>query len=128
MANPALGTRRHCQSCNENFYDLKKSPIICPHCHAEFDPEALLKSRKIKSVAAAPKKSAAPAEGAIDDTLSPDIENDGESTDASTEDEILDDSDGLGVIASSGNDDDDATLTTDDAIEDELDTPVVDDD
>ncbi len=31
------------------FYDFNKSPITCPGCGSEFDPENLLKSRRGKS-------------------------------------------------------------------------------
>jgi uncharacterized protein (TIGR02300 family) len=36
VAKPELGTKRHCQSCGAKFYDLNKSPIICPRCGATF--------------------------------------------------------------------------------------------
>jgi uncharacterized protein (TIGR02300 family) len=41
-----LGVKRRCVGCSTKFYDFFKSPIICPKCGAEFDPEQLLKSRK----------------------------------------------------------------------------------
>ena len=41
-----LGVKRRCVSCGTKFYDFLKSPITCPKCGAEFDPEQLLKSRK----------------------------------------------------------------------------------
>jgi uncharacterized protein (TIGR02300 family) len=41
-----LGVKRRCISCGTKFYDFFKSPITCPKCGAEFDPEQLLKSRK----------------------------------------------------------------------------------
>ena len=59
MAKPEWGTKRICQSCSAPFYDLRRDPIVCPKCSAVFDPEAILKSRKIKGaeeVVAAPKK------------------------------------------------------------------------
>jgi len=46
MAKAKLGTKRTCTSCGLRYYDLNKTPIICPSCNAEFDPEALLKTRK----------------------------------------------------------------------------------
>ena len=50
MAKPEWGKKRICSSCNTRFYDLNKSPIICPSCGAEFDPNDYLKTRKGKSV------------------------------------------------------------------------------
>ncbi len=30
------GIKRSCQSCDERFYDLEKTPILCPHCGAKY--------------------------------------------------------------------------------------------
>ena len=46
MAKPEWGRKRTCPSCNTKYYDLKKSPIICPSCGSEFDTDLLLRSRK----------------------------------------------------------------------------------
>ncbi|MGQ0455440.1 MAG: TIGR02300 family protein [Hyphomicrobium sp.] len=32
----ARGIKRSCQSCDERFYDLEKTPIVCPHCGAKY--------------------------------------------------------------------------------------------
>ncbi len=32
----ARGMKRTCQSCEERFYDLEKTPILCPHCNAKY--------------------------------------------------------------------------------------------
>ena len=53
MAKAKLGTKRSCTSCGLRYYDLNKTPITCPSCNAEFDPEALLKSRKSRQPAKA---------------------------------------------------------------------------
>ena len=55
MAKVELGLKRTCLSCDMRFYDFKRSPIICPGCGTEFDPENLLKGRKSR---AAPKSAA----------------------------------------------------------------------
>ena len=52
MAKPEWGIKRICQSCGILFYDFQKSPIICPKCEAQFDPEAVLKSRRNRMPAA----------------------------------------------------------------------------
>jgi uncharacterized protein (TIGR02300 family) len=36
MAKPELGTKRVCAACNLRFYDLHKTPIVCPTCAAVF--------------------------------------------------------------------------------------------
>ncbi len=35
MAKPKLGTKRICNTCNARFYDLEKTPAVCPKCGAE---------------------------------------------------------------------------------------------
>lgn len=34
------GTKRTCQACEVRFYDLARSPIVCPSCGAHFTPAA----------------------------------------------------------------------------------------
>ena len=46
MAHKDLGRKRRCASCGIKFYDLTKTPAVCPACGTEFDPEVLLKSRR----------------------------------------------------------------------------------
>ena len=57
MAKPELGTKRLCGSCSAKFYDLNKSPIVCPKCHTVLEL-AIPRSRP-EPVAA---RAAAPAE------------------------------------------------------------------
>lgn len=35
MVKPELGTKRVCVSCGTRFYDLLKSPAVCPKCGTE---------------------------------------------------------------------------------------------
>ena len=58
MANPEWGTKRICQNCGTKFYDLQREPIVCPKCQTEFDPEAFLKTRRSRPVAAPDKEHA----------------------------------------------------------------------
>ena len=50
MAKLEWGRKRTCQVCGKKYYDLNKSPIVCPYCSVEFDPSDHLKTRKNKSV------------------------------------------------------------------------------
>ena len=69
MAKPEWGKKRTCQVCGKKYYDLNKSPIICPCPEAvEFNSNDYLKSRKGKGV---PLK----ASVADDNDLTKDIEN-----------------------------------------------------
>ncbi|MBI3710246.1 MAG: TIGR02300 family protein [Proteobacteria bacterium] len=55
MAKPEWGLKRVCQSCGARFYDLARSPIHCPKCGAEFDPEVLVKNKRSKAPPAPPR-------------------------------------------------------------------------
>jgi uncharacterized protein (TIGR02300 family) len=35
MAKPELGSKRVCISCSTRFYDLTKTPAVCPKCGTE---------------------------------------------------------------------------------------------
>ena len=49
MAKPEWGRKRTCQVCGKKYYDLNKSPIICPCPEAvEFDPNDYLKQEKVR--------------------------------------------------------------------------------
>ncbi|WP_144079711.1 TIGR02300 family protein [Candidatus Endolissoclinum faulkneri] len=50
MAKPEWGIKRICQSCGARYYDLNLLPITCPTCNTSYDPEAILKSRRSRSV------------------------------------------------------------------------------
>lgn len=51
MAKPEWGTKRICPNCATRYYDLRKDPPVCPACGTEFDPEALLRSRRARPIA-----------------------------------------------------------------------------
>lgn len=36
VTKPELGTKRICAGCSAKFYDLHKTPIVCPTCQAVF--------------------------------------------------------------------------------------------
>ena len=50
MAKPEWGVKRICPACGTKYYDFNNSPIICPSCNMEFDPDIYLKSRKGKNL------------------------------------------------------------------------------
>lgn len=85
MAKPEWGNKRRCLSCSAAFYDLGKSPIICPKCGTEFNPEALVKTRRPARVEEA--KVAKPIKAVVDDAADADVE------DAVIGDDILEDAD-----------------------------------
>ncbi len=49
MAKPEWGTKRQCPSCGGRFYDLGKAdPVVCIKCEHAFEPEVLLKPRRVR--------------------------------------------------------------------------------
>ena len=36
MSKPARGTKRVCPSCGARFYDLNRTPIVCPVCQSVY--------------------------------------------------------------------------------------------
>ena len=37
MAKPELGIKRLCAGCGAKFYDLNKTPIVCPKCSTVYE-------------------------------------------------------------------------------------------
>lgn len=57
------GIKRICQNCAARYYDLNNEPPVCPSCGTEYDPEAVMRSRRGRVAAAAvatTKEDAAP--------------------------------------------------------------------
>jgi uncharacterized protein (TIGR02300 family) len=46
VTKPELGTKQICAGCGRKFYDLHKTPIVCPTCQAVFVPPKPPASRK----------------------------------------------------------------------------------
>ena len=89
MSKPEWGTKHTCQSCGAKYYDLNRSPVICPKCGTEFDPDALLRSRRIRTTTAkpeAPVAAAKPAKAA--DKAAAGTENEAELDEIDGEDKI----------------------------------------
>jgi len=53
VAKPELGTKRECPECAVRYYDLGRSPCVCPKCSASLEPDVTPPSRTAK--AAKPK-------------------------------------------------------------------------
>lgn len=48
MAKAEWGQKRVCQNCGASYYDLRRSPIVCPKCGTEYDSEAFSKARRTR--------------------------------------------------------------------------------
>ena len=108
MVSAELGQKRRCFSCGMKFYDFNKSPITCPECGSEFDPENFLKSRRGKSaVKAAVVKPDAAAEDDLEDESEKKDDEFDESDDAADDDDLP--SDDETFIPAAGEDGDETT-------------------
>jgi len=56
LAKPEWGTKRICPSCGTRYYDLLREQVICPKCSTPYDPEAFLRARRSRPVAAPEKE------------------------------------------------------------------------
>ena len=52
MAKPDLGTKRLCGNCGAKFYDLSKTPIVCPKCETVFVAAPVTRARPEPAAAA----------------------------------------------------------------------------
>ena len=115
MAKADLGTKRACLACGMRFYDFSRSPIICPGCGAEFDPENIMKSRKGRP--AAKSRARDDSDVADDDQMEDDDnadelvagvvdDNDDDDIDFDEEDDVDVNDDGPGIIQDDISDDD----------------------
>ncbi|HEY0425014.1 MAG TPA: TIGR02300 family protein [Rhodopila sp.] len=75
MAKPELGIKRVCVACSTRFYDLTKSPAVCPKCGTEQPIEQprprrtggnVVEDKRPKKVAAAPEDADVEVEGVED--------------------------------------------------------------
>lgn len=39
------GSKRKCQACGAPYYDLNRTPIVCPKCGAVYEPMAAVATR-----------------------------------------------------------------------------------
>ena len=127
MAHKNLGRKRRCASCGIKFYDLTKTPAICPACGTEFDPEVLLKSRRGRAAAKVDEaKTPSKEEDVNDDDVAEKAQNDEFEND---DDEVLaSESDLISISA----DDDEETGSSGveliDVLDDDLDDDAASDD
>lgn len=49
MPKPELGKKRQCPSCSARFYDMRRSPIVCPSCGAQFEADMITRAKRSRS-------------------------------------------------------------------------------
>ena len=118
MSEPEWGIKRVCPSCSIKYYDFNKSPIICPKCEFEFDPDLLLKSRKGRSIATKTEVNEVSSDAQKEDeTLENDInsiENDENILEIDDETDIQDNDIENNIDEQINSDDDDVEIIEDD--------------
>jgi uncharacterized protein (TIGR02300 family) len=62
LAKPDLGTKRLCGNCGAKFYDLSKTPIVCPKCETVFVVAPVSSRSRPEPAAAAAARAAAVVE------------------------------------------------------------------
>jgi uncharacterized protein (TIGR02300 family) len=87
MGRPELGTKLACTGCSERFYDLNRSPAVCPKCGA---PQSLPKPRLNSKPGDSwrPRRQPIPIAADADDgnaVVAPEVEDTEESADADSE-------------------------------------------
>ncbi|BDG75312.1 TIGR02300 family protein [Roseomonas fluvialis] len=94
MAKPELGLKRSCVSCGTRFYDLARSPAVCPKCGTEQPAEQPRLRRAAASAVADEKlkKRVATAEAEGEELEVEDVEGDEAIEDA---EELEDEADGI---------------------------------
>ena len=102
MAKPELGLKRTCVACGAKFYDLLRTPAVCPKCATEQPAE----QPRLRRNGATPlderlKKAPGTPEAETDDIEVEDIEGDEAIEDA---EELEDDAEDIGEDIEVGND------------------------
>ncbi len=90
MAKVEWGVKRTCQACGIRFYDLQKSPVACPKCHASYELIAQTRGRRGRQAALEDGRNAAMDDLALHDAL--DVPED---LGDSAADELIEDTDEL---------------------------------
>ena len=106
MAKPEWGKKRICPSCGLKYYDFNNSPIKCPSCQTEFDPDLYLRSRKGKALSS---KLSSENNSEMSEDIS-DID------DIDAEDDVVSDDDTLIEISKDNQDDDSEDIDIDDNV------------
>ncbi len=92
MVKLEWGTKRTCQGCTARFYDLRRSPIICPKCSETY--EIQVPGRRKSRTSAVEEASILPL---VDELLGTDLElPDDLDADLEDDDGLIEDTSDLG--------------------------------
>jgi uncharacterized protein (TIGR02300 family) len=130
LANPELGAKQICPTCQSKFYDLGKRPAHCPKCGSDFDPEEALRSRRSSRRGATPDYDRDDAEAKVKEadaeTDADELEEEADDTpelDQAAEADVLetDDADEDPGVPSGGEPDIGVGIEEDETLEDDTD-------
>lgn len=90
MVKPELGSKRVCVSCSAKFYDLGKTPAVCPKCSTEQPAEQPRMRRAAGNVADEKRRAKVlPVPGAEDADVEVEV------TDEDADEDVLEDTSDL---------------------------------
>ena len=112
MAKPEWGAKRHCAACGVRFYDLNRDPIACPECGTVFEPEVIVRGKRLR---AAPRAEAAKAV-VVDLELDDDVEDAADDEDDAVVLDDDDDDDDAVVVAAEPDDVEEDVIEADDDV------------
>ncbi len=92
MVKLEWGTKRQCQGCSSRFYDLLKTPIICPKCGEVNEAQPANRRTRTRSTADDMKLAALASEDSVLDT---DLDLDTEIDVAGEDDDLIEDTSDL---------------------------------
>ena len=111
MAKPELGIKRLCAGCGAKFYDLNKSPIVCPKCSTVYE---VTLPRGGKSDSARATGQPAEAEPEVADVETVPLEEADAETSGRVKAEVPESVDDIEVDETIEDDDDDSTFIAED--------------
>ena len=99
MVEQKWGKKRICLSCGAHFYDMVRSPIICPKCETEFQP--VVSGRGSRAKAAVPVPAPEPVQPLVEEK---------EKLDLLVDEEDVPDDSGIGILDDDDDNDDDGLI------------------
>lgn len=95
MSKPARGSKRVCPSCGARFYDLNRSPIVCPVCQTAYQVTPPAPSRRERAAPVEARKVVepeveAPARGSPEVISLEEVEEAGAEVPIEEDEEVVD--------------------------------------
>jgi uncharacterized protein (TIGR02300 family) len=88
-----LGIKRTCPNCGTRYYDLNRSPIVCPRCGTEFEVATVSRGRPAAKPAVEPEAEAEVEAAPVETISLEEADDEAASTGKVEGDEDIDDDD-----------------------------------